>query len=478
MPSGLFISAAHKSSGKTTVAAGLCAAFAGRGYRVQPFKKGPDYIDPMWLGRAAGRACRNLDFHCMEQDEIITMFQRRAAGSDLALVEGNKGLFDGVDPEGGDCSAALARLLGLPVLLVVDAKGLTRGIAPLLQGYRSFEPDLEIAGVVLNNLAGVRHEGKLRAAIERYTDFKILGAIGRRPEMIIDERHLGLVPTNEMREADAVIARLSRVVEDEVDLDALAGLFAPLSPARPAENELPGPVGAPNLRIGLARDGAFGFYYPDDLEALARAGAELVPIDTLHDRHLPEIDGLFLGGGFPETHMRELSANTALRKGIRAAIETGLPTYAECGGFLYLAESLGWREDKQEMVGVIPAHAVMHERPVGHGYVRLEQTDQDPWPSPGEPMKISAHEFHYASIEGLPAGQTYAYRVMRGHGIDGIHDGLVMHNLLASFSHQRDVAGNRWARRFVDFVRRTKLTRAPSLGMPVPERVSSPPSAP
>lgn len=458
----MMISAAHKSSGKTSVAAGIAAALARRGLAVQPFKKGPDYIDPLWLGRAAGRPCRNLDFNTMDAPEILALFARHGAGADLALIEGNKGLYDGVDPAGADSNAALACLLGAPVLLVIDTRGMTRGIAPLLCGYQAFDPEVPIAGVILNQVGGPRHEAKLRAAVERYTELPVLGALGRDPALELRERHLGLVPSGEDPAADAKIARLADAVAAQVDLDrllALAGTArAPAVAVTP-----PAPAPAPDLRIAIAHDAAFAFYYPDDIEAFAAAGARLVPVDCLNDAQLPEVDGLFLGGGFPECALDALYENRSLRAAIKAALEAGMPAYAECGGLLYLARSLSWRGETREMVGVIPADAVVHPRPQGRGYMTVEETGAGLWPlaaDRGASVRFAAHEFHYAALENLPGDLAYAYRVLRGAGVDGAHDGIVIGNLTASFMHLRDTASNRWVARFVAFVRACKRARA------------------
>jgi len=450
--SRLLISAAHKSSGKTTVTIGLCAALAARGLVVQPFKKGPDYIDPMWLGQAAGRPCHNLDFHCMTHAEILTTVGHYSADADIALIEGNKGLYDGLDLDGSNSNAALATLTRTPVVLVLDARGMTRGIAPLILGYQAFDPQVRIAGVILNQLGGSRHEAKLRAVIEHYTDLPVIGGVHRDPALEIVERHLGLMPSNEDAAARSRIERISQRIAAQVDLDGLLALAgsAPLAfePALPAAPGSDSPV-----RIGIARDAAFGFYYPDDLDALKRAGAQLLPVDTLRDRQLPDIDGLFIGGGFPENHMQELQANSALRTEIRNAIAAGLPTYAECGGLMYLARSLCWQGARCEMVGAIPGDIVMHERPQGRGYVRLRETGQAPWPAPHPDGILAAHEFHYSSLENIPPGLDYAYEVVRGTGIDGRHDGLIVNNLVACYSHMRDTGQHHWARRFVAFVR-------------------------
>ena len=449
--SRLFVSAAHKSSGKTTVCIGLCAALAARGEVVQPFKKGPDYIDPLWLGLAAGQPCYNLDAYLMGADEIRAQVARSMRGATLGIVEGNKGLYDGLDLEGANSNAAMAALLGTPVVLVIDARGMTRGIAPLILGYQAFDPNIRIAGVILNQLGGARHEAKLRAVIQHYTGVPVLGAVQHDERMTIVERHLGLVPSNEAQAARASVDEIAALVSRQVDLDRLLMLSRQVAPL-PAWNPAGSAVPAPTVRIGIARDAAFGFYYPGDLDALRSAGAELVSFDALHAEHLPPVDGLFIGGGFPETQMEALAANESLRHEVHDAIESGLPAYAECGGLMYLARGIEWNGRRAEMVGVIPADIVMHSRPVGRGYVHLRETGRGPWPRPQGPL-IHAHEFHYSSVENLAPGVEFAYEVERGHGIDGRHDGIVHKNLLASYAHLRDVAGNPWARRFVDFVR-------------------------
>jgi cobyrinic acid a,c-diamide synthase len=457
----LLISAAHKSSGKTTVSIGLCAAFRARGTKVQPFKKGPDYIDPMWLSTASGRPCRNLDFFLMGQDEIVSEFQRHSAGADVSLIEGNKGLYDGLNLDGSNSNAALARLLQAPVVLVIDARGMTRGIAPLILGYQAFDRDIRIAGVILNNLGGARHESKLRAVIEHYTDVPVVGAVHHDKRLEIVERHLGLMPSNEAEAATRRVNEIGAVVGAQVDLDRLLEIAstAPSLPTIATQSaEEPGSSTLTKVRIGWARDKAFGFYYADDLDALRSAGAELVPLDTLNDAHLPEVDGLFIGGGFPELFMGELEANATLRREIGSAIENGMPAYAECGGLMYLARTLTWHGKKHDMVGVIPGDVVMHEKPVGRGYIRLNETGESPWPS--SVPEVRGHEFHYSSLDNLDtSGLKYAYEVKRGHGIDGHYDGIVYKNLLASYAHLRSLDSYNWAARFVEFVR-SKAGRA------------------
>lgn len=454
----LLISAAHKSSGKTTVTLGLCAALRAQNLQIQPFKKGPDYIDPMWLGQAAGNPCHNLDFYTMQPDEILATVGYYSAQADLALIEGNKGLYDGLDLDGSNSNAALAKLLKAPVILVIDARGMTRGIAPLILGYQAFDPDVNIAGVILNQLGGSRHESKLRAVIEHYTDVPVVGAVAREESLEIVERHLGLIPSNEHEAAVTRIRYIGETIGRQVDLTRIRAIAdsAHNLPATPPF-DIPA-AQTKTIRLGIARDEAFGFYYPDDLAALRRAGAELIPINTLRDSSLPPIDGLFIGGGFPETCMDALAANQSLRDAIRNAIDNGLPTYAECGGLMYLARSLNWNGKSAEMVGVIPGDIEMHARPQGRGYVRLEEIAGMPWPATaGTDKQVAAHEFHYSSLTNLGPPAKFAFKVLRGAGIDGQHDGFVYKNLLACYTHQRDTRHHRWAARFVDFVRQHLL---------------------
>ncbi len=447
--SRFLVSAAHKSSGKTTVSIGLSAALTARGLKVQPFKKGPDYIDPMWLSAATGRACRNLDFYLMQREEISALFARQSQDADLALVEGNKGLYDGLELDGSNSNAALAKLLNLPVILVIDTRGMIRGVAPLLLGYQAFDREVNIAGVILNHVGGSRHESKLRAVVEHYTDVPVLGCVQHDKALGIVERHLGLMPSNEATAGTQHIAEIGRLIGAQVDLTRLmqiADSAPPLTVQHTPQTVLKTPS---TLRIGIAQDEAFGFYYADDLEGLRAAGAELISFSPINDKHLPQVDALFLGGGFPEVFAHALAANQSLRREIHTAIESGMPTYAECGGLMYLARSISWKGETHNMVGVVPGDVVMHEKPVGRGYVRLKETANFPWPSDTPPTTVMAHEFHYSSLENLPKNLHYAYEVERGFGIDGQHDGLVYKNLLAAYTHLRSLQGYNWSARFV-----------------------------
>ena len=453
----LLISAAHKSSGKTSISVGIVAALRARNLSVQPFKKGPDYIDPMWLARAAGRPCFNLDFNTQSETEIVSMFADCSGDAGLSLIEGNKGLYDGLDVEGRDSTAALARLIGTPVVLVVDVTGITRGIAPLLLGYRTFDPELAIGGIILNRVASSRHESKIRQALERYTDVPVIGAVGRDPGLLVPERHLGLITPEEVESRDETIDRLRRTIERGVDLDRVVAVAQGARPPQrpPGKSARP----RPDLRIAVARDSAFCFYYPDDFAALQQAGAELVFFNALQDASLPGADALLIGGGFPETQMAALAANRTLREQIRGAAEAGMPIYAECGGLMYLTRAIEWRGQRHDMVGFIAADTVMHDKPQGRGLVVLEETDAMPWSqvtsaSSGTAVRIPAHEFHYAALDRIDPATSYAYRMARGRGIDGRRDGIVKGNTLASFCHLRSTTqSGRWAERFVAFIR-------------------------
>ncbi len=454
----LYISAAHKSSGKTTISIGLCDAFSRQGLTVQPFKKGPDYIDPLWLAQAsAGRSCYNLDFNTMSHAEIERTLVQNGHDADISLIEGNKGLYDGVALDGSDSNAAVAKLLKAPVILVIDSHGVTRGVAPLLMGYQQFDAEINIAGVIFNLSAGGRHAQKLRAVTEEYTDIPVLGIVKKNDLLKVDERHLGLKPSNEGEGASEKIKEIGNIVADSVDLSALMNIAqgAPSVKSVPLRQSVNTTKKKPKVRLGICEDSAFGFYYAGDKEALIDAGAELVSINTLVDQQLPEdIDALFIGGGFPETHMHQLAENHSMRESIYFAIDAGMPCYAECGGLMYLSQEIHWNGQSAKMVGIIPADVQMHEKPQGRGYVKLEPLDQMPWYK-GTSELIHAHEFHYSSLIStteLASKGTFAYKVHRGVGITGEHDGWVYKNLLANYSHLRHTDNNRWADRFVDYI--------------------------
>ncbi|MDG1736977.1 MAG: cobyrinate a,c-diamide synthase [Paracoccaceae bacterium] len=444
------IAAAHKSSGKTVVSTGIARALLKQGQTVGTFKKGPDYIDPLWLSTASRVPCYNLDFNTMGRDELTHLFSSRAQGSDINLIEANKGLFDGTNPDGTDSNAELAKLLKTPVVLVIDTVGMTRGIAPLLLGYLGFDPDVNIAGVILNRTGGPRHSGKLVQAVETYTDLPVLGAIRRTPDMDIAERHLGLITPAENPATDTWIDLVSYLVAEQVNLDTIQALASdvPELTAKPIDIGRT-PPDAAGLKIGIAKDAAFGFYYSDDLEAFSQAGASLVPIDMLHDQVLPEIDALFIGGGFPETQASTLAANRSMLLSVNAALDAGLRCYAECGGLMYLCNSIGWGDERSDMVGFFDADTRLEKKPQGRGYVRFDSNSNHPWGQ--TKTTTSAHEFHYARIVNSKEN-IFTRDIKRGHGTDGLSDGLLKNNTLAGFVHLRHSAQSPWVFDFLDFV--------------------------
>ncbi len=451
--SRLFVSATHKSSGKTIFTTALIALLKARAANPTPYKKGPDYIDPQWLSAAAGGTCYNLDFNVQSNDEIVAMVADKSPPGTTAVIEANKGLYDGISLDGSDSNAALAEILGCPILLVVDCEGMTRGIAPLLLGYENFVRELSIGGVILNRVGGSRHQAKLIAAVERYTDIPVMGAVMKDKALLLPERHLGLIPANEATGTSSFIETLSECIAPQIDLEKIMQLAAQATPLAPTRNKHQKPDA--DIRIGVFKDSAFNFYYPDDLETLEHCGAELVFINSLTDNRLPPIDGLLIGGGFPETQAGALEANRALRHAVGEAIEDRMPVYAECGGLMYLTDSIHWQGRRFEMCGVIDADTQMYETPQGRGYVELNESGETIWGGGGEDNTshvIHAHEFHYSRLVDMKQSYPTAYKVSRGVGLGNGRDGIVYKNLLAAYTHQRNACG-RWAERFSDFVR-------------------------
>ncbi|GJL82332.1 MAG: cobyrinate a,c-diamide synthase [marine bacterium B5-7] len=454
------ISAAHKSSGKTILSIGLIRAMRRRGLSVQPGKKGPDYIDPMWLASAADKDCYNYDFNTQDEDEICDLFA--AADANVRLIEGNKGLYDSVDVKGRYSNAALSRLLDVPVVLVIDCEGITRGLAPLICGYRDFE-EVRIAGVILNKIAGSRHESKLRAAVEHYTDIPVFGAIPRNRDLNIDERHLGLVPSNAHAAREEVIELITDQVVESIDLDALLASTR-ITASRPSTDFVTDDMDGEGIRLAVARDSAFGFYYADDMEYLRRIGVQVEYFSPIADNVLPEVDGLFLGGGFPECFATELADNTTMRESVRRFATQGGVVYAECGGLMYLGECLIVDGTGYPMANVLPITTRMQNHPAGRGLVEVRPTIHHPWLSAtGRVVRsmIQAHEFHYSHMDPLTQSHTMAYEVERGQGIDGSFDGIVIGNTLATYLHQRHTRSNPWIQDFIGFIQQIKRGKQP-----------------
>ena len=444
----IFISAAHKSSGKTTVTTGLCAALSDKNKTVQPFKKGPDYIDPMWLATASQRPCYNLDFWTQSNQEILELFYAKSAAADISIIEANKGLYDGLDLDGSNSNAALAKLLKSPVVLVIDCRGTIRGIAPLLLGYQSFDPAVNIQGVILNFVGGSRHERKLRQVIEHYTDLKVFGSIQRNEALTLEERYLGLTPSNEFQNAHNKIRTLGQIITQQVDLDALLAASTNIPNVNITSNQVSASY---DLRIGYAKDNAFGFYYADDLEMFAQLGATLIPFSTIEDKQLPDVDGIFIGGGFPEKFMPALEHNQSMRQHIYQALSQGLPAYAECGGLMYLCNRIQYQGQHADMVGLVDADCIMTPSPQGRGYIQFKENQHAFWPS-SPSSHINAHEFHYSHLANLSSETPLVFDLLRGQGISNNQDGIHIHNTLACYAHQRHSVHNPWIQQFLSFV--------------------------
>jgi cobyrinic acid a,c-diamide synthase len=440
------IAALRGGSGKTTLAIGLIAAWRERAGQVVPFKKGPDYIDSGWLALAAGQPCYNLDPFMMNEEQIIQSFCERTRLADGAVIEGNRGLYDGMDA-GGTCStAALAKLLQAPVLLVVDATKITRTAAAAVLGCQHFDPEVQIRGVILNRVAGARHEEMLRTTIEQYCGIPVVGAVPKVKEDAFPERHMGLVTALEHPKArDAVLSRI-RVIERYIDLDRVLTVARQAPPLiwegglRPREmtKAYRQPV------IGVIRDSAFQFYYPENLEALEVRGARVLEVNSLRDESLPGLDALYIGGGFPETHAEQLAANGRFRESLRSAIEGGLPVYAECGGLMYLGRNLHVGDRTYRMVGALPMDFRLMGRPQGHGYTIVEVVEANPFYAVG--LTLRGHEFHYSRVDDAePSGLAMAFAVRRGIGILDGKDGVCYKNVLATYTHIHAIGTPAWA---------------------------------
>jgi cobyrinic acid a,c-diamide synthase len=451
----LVIAAPQGRSGKTTATLGLCAAFKAQNVQVQPYKKGPDYIDPSWLSEAAGCPCRTLDPFFYEQPEaLLRAFVRSAQKADLSLIEGNHGLFDSFDETGIGSTAAVARTLEAPILLVLNAARIGRSAAAIVHGCQTFEPGINIAGVVLNYVAHGRHEARIRQAIESHCHIPVLGALPRDEKLTIPDRHLGLIPRAEEDALLSAITACQSAIERYLDLDVVLEI-ARSAPTLAVAGESQNPeltVQFSRPRIGILRDRAFTFYYPENLEALENAGAELVFIDAFRDTELPPVDALYIGGGFPEMFMDELSANAALRAAIHTAVENDLPVYAECGGLMYLSQRIVWGDKSAEMVGALPYEIEMTAKPQGHGYVVAQVEAENPFFAPGTLLR--GHEFHNSrliavSLNGSKGTLATAYRLSRGNGLGNGRDGIIYRNVLASYTHLHSGGATDWAKSLV-----------------------------
>jgi cobyrinic acid a,c-diamide synthase len=457
----LVISATRGGLGKTTVSLGIVASFRRQGKRVATFKKGPDFIDAGWLGAASGRDCYNLDHFLMEEASVLSSFLRRVNGTDVAVIEGNRGLYDGVDEFGTYSTARLAKQLGAPAVLIVDCTKSTGTVAAVVVGCRQFDPALTLGGVILNNIASGRQEAVIRKAIAQSSGVPVLGAVPRLGRGEFPERHMGLVPFHEHPDVEAAIAACADVSEkylDMVSLWRIAGEVAPLGTS-PTRSEVRAVDDRP--MIGVIKDRAFQFYYPENLEALEEHGAAIREINALSDRELPAIDALYIGGGFPETQAAELAANWSFCSSVRSAAKKGLPIYAECGGLIYLGRNLRVGETTYPMTSVLPADFVLEKKPQAHGYTILEVTGENPFFEKNSTFR--GHEFHYSRIVNSDDLSGLAFTMRRGRGIDGTHDGLVYNNVLATYTHLHALGASEWAPALVNRARIYRKSKSEGL---------------
>jgi cobyrinic acid a,c-diamide synthase len=381
----------------------------------------------------------------MTQDVLIKNFCKSSQGNDFVIIEGNMGLYDGIDGGGEGSSAHLARLLKTPVILVVNTARMTRSVAALIRGYMDFEEGTTVAGVILNNVAGPRHEKKLVDAVERYCKIPILGRIPRNQALVINERHLGLVPFREEDTGTIAVERILHAIEKHLDIEGLLSL-AKTAPDLPASFPAAHQESKTTIRIGVMMDRAFHFYYPENFEALEREGAELVFIDTMSDQNLPAVNGLYIGGGFPELYLDALQRNETLRAQVAVSIEDGLPVYAECAGLMYLCEEIMFDGARYKGVGVIPSSVEFLKKPQAHGYVEAEVKYENPFYPVG--TRIRGHEFHHSRLT-TTKGLHCALELTRGQGIDGKMDGIVYRNIFASYTHIHASGAPGWAKSFV-----------------------------
>jgi cobyrinic acid a,c-diamide synthase len=453
----IMITGDRSGSGKTSITLAL-AALLSQDHQVQTFKVGMDYIDPSYLSAVTSRPCRNLDSFTLTNDQIREIFQYGCRGADIAIVEGVRGLYEGAEALTDiGSTASVAKILDIPVVLVVSAQSITRSAAALVKGFQAFDRDVNIVGVILNNVKGGSHKEKALTAIEHYCDIPVIGAIPRIEEMHLAMRHLGLIPYREgtgRGDFDERIATITNLIGHYVDLGQFKALMTGID-KKPRRTTLFDIEADRDVRIGVALDEAFNFYYADLFDILHTAGAEYVPFSPVHDR-LPTADGYIIGGGYPELFVKELEINHAMREAIAEVSRNGIPIYAECGGLMYLTDHMtlkkGWQDAQTdtgyEMCGVFSGETRMPARRVV-SYV--EGTSKSN--SPMGPAVFRGHEFHYSDVH-LSKETCYAYQLSRGIGIHENLDGALINNTLGSYTHLHPVASAGMFRHFVGLCRK------------------------
>jgi cobyrinic acid a,c-diamide synthase len=448
----IVVSGLRGGDGKTILSLCIIASWQKKGFKVTPFKKGPDYIDAGWLAKAADTPCFNLDLFMMSSDQTKQSFLAHSAHAEIAVIEGNRGLYDGVDHEGTYSTAELAKLLRSPVILAVDCTKATNTIAALVLGCQQMDPDVSIKGIVLNRVANSRQESVIRKSVSEKCKLPVLGAIPRLKKDPFPERHMGLTPFQEHVDRETSISIVSEIGDKYLDLDGIwkianeATTIKMSSEFRVQSSENNKKLKTPNskLRVGVIRDSAFQFYYPENFEELDRRGAQLVEINALKEAVIPELDALYIGGGFPETHALGLAENTLFKQSLYEAVERGLPVYAECGGLMFLGRSIIQDNKTYPMVGVFPITCSLEKKPQAHGYTVIEVARENPYFSKKTVLK--GHEFHYSHVLDLKEDDVdMIFKVKRGRGIKNNKDGLCYKNVLATYTHLHAIGAPEWA---------------------------------
>ena len=444
--SRIVISGLSGDSGKTVVSCGLLACFTNRGLQVASFKKGPDYIDSAWLSFVSGKPARNLDTYLMGFPAVKYSFLKNSVQSGINLIEGNRGLFDGVDAQGTHSTAELAKVLNAPVIIVQNISKVTRTAAASILGCLKLDPDLNIAGVILNQVAGERHGKVAKEAIEEITGIPVLGLIPRLPvKYILPSRHLGLITPEEFEQKSIIINDLRNIIEDNVNVSKVIEISESVSPPDFNNQDFVKQVYQiePNkVKIGYFKDQSFSFYYPENLELLAETGAELIPISPSTQNDIEELDALYIGGGYPETNLKSLASNNSMFASLKKLVDDGLPIYAECGGLMYLAEEIQWKGTTYPLSGILPIKIKMYDKPQGHGYCKAIVDNENPFFDVG--CNINGHEFHYSKIIDFNQELNSSLSVLRGTGCSNKRDGLTYKNVFASYLHIHALATPEW----------------------------------
>ncbi len=439
-------------SGKTLVSLSVISELASRDIRISAFKKGPDYIDAAWLGYLSGTYARNLDEYLMGPEYVFRSFVFHGVNSGFNIIEGNRGLYDGMET-GTNSTAELAKNLKAPVILIISPVKTSRTAAAHVLGCMKFDEDVNIAGVILNRIAGDRHRKVITQAIEDICGIPVLGSIPKIKKTILPDRHLGLVTPEEAKSFADQKDLFAELCRDYIDLDRIIKIAESAPELETGSITLEKESVIPKVKIGYISDSAFTFYYPENLEALENAGAELVKISSITDTALPEIDGLYIGGGFPETHADKLQDNEALRYAVKKAAESGLPIYAECGGLIFLSKTLTWDDKSYNMSGVLPITVKMDKKPQGHGYIEASVDRENPFHPVG--TKLRGHEFHYTKIiDGADKLET-VFDVTRGTGSFDKRDGILYKNVFACYTHIHTASTPHWAENFVKAAEKT-----------------------